>query len=286
MVKEVIPEFCVNWRSSQLYVPREDDSDAELDAFLQECQAKQLEDLLPHTPKKRYEYVVSGIFQDPGPEFNATESSGSAVPGGPGISNEDPLTEDPIYNSLLYKELLETLSHLMEIHEVEVYEQITFTRNSAARSTSALNFTKTGEMGQSRSIEVHIHKATDRLKESFMLRTLYNEKGSSTGSDVSIRNMLTPVGNDIVTVLQLQGYNISKRLYVCGHVFTNNYGNHNHIEIAVMRHYLDCNPATPVCPKSLLVEVRCIGDGEVETYRNLLSDYTKILYKYVNFSME
>lgn len=284
MSKLRVPDFNLNWQIAPPSDLGEDDSDAELDAFFQQCKAFVTVER-SKSSKRQYEYVVSGIFRDPSVTFDALNTS---LHHG---KEEDPFAEskisgDPIYSSPLYKEFIETLSHLTTTQRVEAYEHLTFTRSTVSNSRTALNFTNTVGIDERKSIDIYVHKTPGPLHGKCTLRELDGGKRSSASGDVVVRNLQTVVDHDMITVIQLYGYRYTKRMYVCGHVFTNNYGNPNHIEIAVLRHYLDCDPAAPASPNTLLVELRCIGDGEIETYRSLLRDYTRLLYKYVNFSLE
>ncbi|KAK1442063.1 hypothetical protein BgAZ_400930 [Babesia gibsoni] len=275
-------DFDPSWRLAESIIHEGNESDAELDAFFQECQELLQAYRAQYVSKKCCEYVITGIFKDPNVKIEAPLPSENAEQ--ESDTKEIPMASDPIFNGSLYKEMLDTLSHLMETQKVEAYEQVTFTKKPETDKSSVLDFTRAVKIEESKSIDVYFHKGTASRESRCALRVLDVEKASTSSSDVVIRNVPTAVGEDIYTILPLYDYEITKKIYVCGHVFANNYGNENHIEIAVLRHYLECNPSTPASPECLLVEIRCIGTGELELYKNVLGDYKKLLYKYVTFS--
>ncbi|GFE53737.1 hypothetical protein BaOVIS_011410 [Babesia ovis] len=235
-----------------------------------------------HTPKLRYEYVVSGIFKDPTVSFDP-----SAVLSPETTSDSDsPRLCDPIFDSTLYRDFLNTLSHLMETQRLESYERLVYSRGSVARSHSAINFTSNVATGETKTLELFVHKDPSPLAGQCTMFDLHNHSASTSSADVVTRSVGGMVGVDMVSVLPIYGFTLTKRMFVCGHVFSSNYGNPMHMEIAVLRHYLDCNPKTPLLPNCLLVELRCRGDGDIDMYKSRLRDYTRLLYNYVEFSFE
>lgn len=140
MSKLRVPDFNLNWQIAPPSDLGEDDSDAELDAFFQQCKAFVTVER-SKSSKRQYEYVVSGIFRDPSVTFDALNTS---LHHG---KEEDPFAEskisgDPIYSSPLYKEFIETLSHLTTTQRVEAYEHLTFTRSTVSNSRTGVFWTQ------------------------------------------------------------------------------------------------------------------------------------------------
>ncbi|CDR95797.1 hypothetical protein, conserved [Babesia bigemina] len=261
--------------------PPDTDSEAELEAFYRECMSAASGDAAAASSKKRYEYVVFGIFRDPSvhvPETAEPEPEAAQA-------NPPSRMSDPIYQSPLCQEFLDTLSHLMETQRVEARHLLAYRRDGERHARASLNFTSKEATVKSSSVKVNVHKPPSPLAGQCTMVEA-NEKPVVSSADVVVRPIGGAVNADILTVLPLCGYRVVSRMFICGHVFTSNYGNPSQVEVAVLRHYADCNPNTPVSPDSLLVEVRCVGDGDPETYKARLREYTQLLYKYVDFSLQ
>ncbi|GIX66120.1 mediator complex subunit MED18, putative [Babesia caballi] len=284
MASSHVPDYVANWREGEPDArppaePAPIDSEAELDSFLQECQAHPGADPFCSAPRAQHEYVVSGIFKDPSVRPAA---AGSAEPRSPSTALR---CSDPLFSSALYREFLDTLSHLMDTQRVVAYERLTYRRAPLAGSRGALNFTSNVDAEERKTLVLCVHKPPGPLAGQCTLVEVDHERASASSADVVVRPAGYTVGIDMATVLPLCGYDVVKRLFVCGHVFTRNHGNPSQVEVAVLRHYVDCDPTMPVSPNTMLVEVRCTGDGDLETYKARLLEHSGLLYKYVEFAL-
>ncbi|GBE59691.1 mediator complex subunit MED18, putative [Babesia ovata] len=268
--------------------PPDSDSEAELDAFYNECISVANGETQAQPPKKRYEYVVCGIFRDPSVTANPNPEAEPAKEQAqtPGQTTPPLRMSDPIYQSPLCREFLDTLSHLTETQRVEAIHILTFQRVGDLASGVAMNFTKNAESVRSSTVKVSVHKKPSPLAGKCLIIDADDEKPFSSSADIIVRPIGDAVSSEILLVLPLCGYQVLNRVFISGHVFTNNSGNPSQVEVAVLRHYLDCNPTTPVSQDSLLVEVRCVGDGDPETYKARMREYTQLLYKYVDFALQ
>ncbi|ORM39624.1 uncharacterized protein BXIN_0080 [Babesia sp. Xinjiang] len=278
-----VTNYVANWRTTAPSADTDEpNSDEELDSFLKECQSRMATGGHMPMPKKRYEYVISGIFRDTNVQFDPAK----VLPSESSPDNNSHRLSDPMYQSELYRDFLNTLSHLMETHRVEAYERLTFTRRPLAQSRNPVNFTSKTATEESKTVELHIHKPPSKIAGRCTLVHMDHLKASMSSADVVVREVGSGVSADMATVLPLCDFIMTKRMFVCGHIFTSNYGNPSHVEIAVLRHYLDCNPQAPASPNGLLVEIRCRGEADIETYKTRLREYARLLYNYVEFSFE
>ncbi|EDO06891.1 uncharacterized protein BBOV_IV005300 [Babesia bovis T2Bo] len=258
------------------------DSGIDLDEFLKECQLRLSTDTAIATPKKQYEYVVRGIFKDPCVKFDPLQ----VMPSEGKSDRSAVLLHDPLFESDRYRQFINTLSNLMETQRLEVYERVIYTRKSVAQSHTAVNFTSKAATDDNTTLELLIHKPPSPLAGKCTLVELDRDRVVASAEDMIIRTVGGTVGIDIVSVLPMVNFEVKNRMFVCGHVFGSHYGTAMQAEIAVLRHYLDCNPQTPLSPNCFLVEIRFMGEGDIESCKARLREYTQLLYNYAEFSFE
>lgn len=200
------------------------------------------------------EYAVYGTFRDDGSPAGA--------------------------ESDLYQELRETLGHLSDISTVHEYDFYLYVRDKKHFNRVA-NFVSR-DQEEVKHYEVQVHRKPFNMVGSCTLREIHGPPGVRV-NEINIRTVQSINAEDnIMSVLEALGYTASKKSRIKSHVFHINHGTSNYTQISIARHYSQ-ETGELLLPGKALVEVKCIGNGDLEVYKTLLKKYSKLLGKFVTF---
>ncbi|AFZ80424.1 hypothetical protein BEWA_032770 [Theileria equi strain WA] len=180
---------------------------------------------------------------------------------------------------LLYEELKEMLEHVSDICTVHEYDFHLYIRDKRYFNRAA-NFVSR-DQEEIKHYEVLAHRQPFNMAGSCTLREIHGPPGVRV-NEINMKTVQSINADDgIMGVLEALGYTASKRSRVQSHTFHIGHGTSNYTQISVARHYSETGEA--LAPGKALIEIKCIGNSDLDTYKTLLKKYSKLLGKFVTF---
>ncbi|UKJ87740.1 hypothetical protein MACJ_000180 [Theileria orientalis] len=185
--------------------------------------------------------------------------------------------------SKLYLEFVCTLKHLSDACTIHEYMRFLYDKDRT-NMLKNVNFSRSDRFeDNAKHYEVLIHRRPYHLIGKCTLREVDGpvSMGSANSDNLSMRSVYSAViSSGILDVLPSLGYKMMKQHNVVSQVFHINYGSHNYVQVSLYRYY---DLEKELFPGTLLTEIRCFGNSEIEFYKNLTNTFAKLLYKFVQF---